>query len=61
MKIELLLYQRFSTRPYFGADATETYLRVHSGQNGGKLPGNSKNFFKKSKDKAVPGKRSFKR
>ena len=29
--------------------------------NGGKLPGNSKHFFKKSKDKAVPGKRSFKR
>ena len=26
-----------------------------------KLPGNSKNFFKTSKDKAVPGKRSFKR
>ena len=29
--------------------------------NGGKLPGNSKHFFKTSKDKAVPGKRSFKR
>ena len=29
--------------------------------NGGKLPGNSKHFFKTSKDKEVPGKRSFKR
>ena len=29
--------------------------------NGGKLPGNSKHFFKKSKDKAVLGKKSFKR
>ena len=29
--------------------------------NGGKLPGNSKHFFKTSKDKAVPGKASFKR
>ena len=29
--------------------------------NGGKLPGNSKHFFKTSKDKAVPGKSSFKR
>ena len=29
--------------------------------NVGKLPGNSKHFMKKSKDKAVPGKRSFKR
>ena len=29
--------------------------------NGGKLPGNSKHFLKTSKDKAVPGKRSFKR
>ena len=27
----------------------------------GRLPGNSKHFFKKSKDKALPGKRSFKR
>ena len=29
--------------------------------NGGKLPGNPKHFLKTSKDKAVPGKRSFKR
>ena len=29
--------------------------------NGGKLPGNSKQFFKTSKDNAVPRKRSFKR
>ena len=29
--------------------------------NGGKLPGNLKHCFKKSKDKAVFGKRSFKR
>ena len=29
--------------------------------NGGKLPGKSKYFLKKSKDKAVPGKRRFKR
>ena len=29
--------------------------------NGGKLPGNSKHLFKTSKDKAVPGKRGFKR
>ena len=28
--------------------------------NGGKLPGNSKHFFKRSEDKAFPGKRSFK-
>ena len=35
-------------------------VRNMSRFNGGKLPGNSKHFFKKSKDKAVPGKRSFK-
>ena len=29
--------------------------------NGGKLPGNSKHFYKTSKDEAVPGKRSIKR
>ena len=29
--------------------------------NGGKLPRNSRHFYKKSEDKAVPGKRSFKR
>ena len=35
-------------------------VRNMSRFNGGKLPGNSKHYFKKSKDKAVPGKRSFK-
>ena len=35
-------------------------MRNMSRLNGGKLPGNSKHFLKKSKDKAVPGKRSFK-
>ena len=37
------------------------HVRNLSRFNAGKLPGNSKYFFKKSKDKAVPGKRSFKR
>ena len=36
-------------------------VRNMSWFNGGKLPGNSKHSFKKSKDKAVPGKRIFKR
>ena len=36
-------------------------VRNMSRFNGGRLPGNSTHFFKKSKDKAVPGKRSFKR
>ena len=36
-------------------------VRNMSRFNGGKLPGNSKHFFQKSKDKAVPEKRSFKR
>ena len=36
-------------------------VRNMSRFNGGKLPGNSKHSFKKSKDKEVPGKRSFKR
>ena len=36
-------------------------VRILNRFNGGKLPGNSKHLFKTSKDKAVPGKRSFKR
>ena len=35
-------------------------VRNMSRFNGGKLPGNLKYFFKKSKDKAVPGKGRFK-
>ena len=36
-------------------------VRNMSRFNGGKFPGNSKHFFKRSKDKVVAGKRSFKR
>ena len=49
----------------------EKPLQFHSDQtqrernidrfNEGKLPGNSKHCLKRSKDKPVPGKRSFKR
>ena len=51
---------------YINSYATKTVVkrsarvRNMSSFNGGKLRGNSKHFFKKSKDKAVPGKRSFK-
>ena len=48
---------------HIGPPQRSNVARVHnmSRFNGCKLPGNSKHFFKKSKDKAVPGKRSFKR
>ena len=36
-------------------------VRKLSRFNGGKLRGNSKHLFKTSKDKAIPGKRRFKR
>ena len=54
---------RAPTKGYVQTPQRSNAARVRnmSRRNGGKLPGNSKHFCKKSKDKAVPGKRSFKR
>ena len=53
----------FSVRMHYTAPQRSNAARVRNMKrfNGGKFPGNSKHFFKTSNDKAVPGKRSFKR
>ena len=53
-------------RPWYLLGSTSTAVKrsaraQYEQINGGKLPGNSKHFFKTSKDNAVPEKRSFKR
>ena len=52
----------FPSSPSVGAQRSNAVrVRNMNRFDGGKSPGNSKHFLKTSKDKAVPGKRSFKR
>ena len=60
-KRELVLLGSFHDLPCIPQRSNAARVRNMNRFNGGKLPGNSKHFFKTSKDIAVPGKRSFKR